>query len=293
METRQERSKEHPNTYMVQDRSNQEELTRLRIQDQMLTTRMGGVLPEQADPTRFHRVIDVGCGMGGWLIALAQSYPTINLLAGVDVSASMVKAARAQAEEEGISNRVEFHVMDALRMIEFPKNYFDLVNHRLNFSYLRKWNWPNLLQEYQRIARPGAVIRITEPNILAESNSEALSQLSDLALDAFWNAGHFFTPGREGVIGALPELFHQQGLSDVQTRIVNITYTADTETLPAFIDDNRLLFRTILPFLHKWTRVPFDYDRIYQQALAEMARPDFRAWFRLMTVWGTNTHADE
>ena len=88
METGQERSKEHPNTYMVQDRSrNQEELTRLRIQDQMLTTRMGGPLPDQADPTRFHRVIDIGCGTGGWLIALAKAYPTIDLLAGVDVSA--------------------------------------------------------------------------------------------------------------------------------------------------------------------------------------------------------------
>jgi hypothetical protein len=33
--------KEQPSTYFVQDRSNEEELTRLYIQDQMLTAGMG------------------------------------------------------------------------------------------------------------------------------------------------------------------------------------------------------------------------------------------------------------
>ncbi len=39
--------KEYPNTYFVEDRSNQEELTRVQIQDQLLTKGMGGVFPEQ------------------------------------------------------------------------------------------------------------------------------------------------------------------------------------------------------------------------------------------------------
>jgi hypothetical protein len=42
---------ERPSTYFVQDRHSKEDLTRLIIQDQMLTTSMGGVLPEQTDPT--------------------------------------------------------------------------------------------------------------------------------------------------------------------------------------------------------------------------------------------------
>lgn len=57
---------EHPSTYFVQDRSNQEEFDRLVIQDRMMTTSMGGVLPEQSDPSLFQRVLDVGCGTGGW-----------------------------------------------------------------------------------------------------------------------------------------------------------------------------------------------------------------------------------
>ncbi len=37
---------EHPSTYTVQDLSGGEELNRLQIHDQVLTTCMGGVLPE-------------------------------------------------------------------------------------------------------------------------------------------------------------------------------------------------------------------------------------------------------
>lgn len=46
--------------------------------------------------------------------------------------------------------------MDALGGLELPSGYFDLVNQRLGWSFLRTWDWPNLLNEYQRIAREGA-----------------------------------------------------------------------------------------------------------------------------------------
>src|SRR5713101_8679776 len=84
------RSNDNPNTYFVQDRANRKELTRLAVQDQMLTAGMGGVLPEQADPTLFRRMLDVGCGTGGWLIEAAQTYPTMSLV-GIDISRNMIE----------------------------------------------------------------------------------------------------------------------------------------------------------------------------------------------------------
>jgi hypothetical protein len=51
---------ERPSTYFVQDRRNKEEFTRVTIQGQMITASMGGVLPEQADPTIFRHILDVG-----------------------------------------------------------------------------------------------------------------------------------------------------------------------------------------------------------------------------------------
>ncbi len=66
---------DYPRTYFVQNRAKRDELTRLHMQDAILTSGMGGVLPEQPDPPSFHDILDVGCGtVGCWLIE-AASHP--------------------------------------------------------------------------------------------------------------------------------------------------------------------------------------------------------------------------
>src|SRR6185312_10256299 len=222
-----EHKREQPNTYVVPDRSHQDELNRLQIQDHLFTATMGGVLSEQPDPTIFSRVLDVGCGTGGWLIELAQTMPACTLLVGVDASRKFVEYARAQAEAAQVSDRVEFHVADALRMLEFPTSFFDLVNHRAGMGWLRTWDWRKLLEEYQRVCRPGGVVRITESE-WAVSNSPALTRLSDLIVQAFSNAGHLFTPTRDGLTSKLASLLQQHGVQQVQARVSTLHYQAGT-----------------------------------------------------------------
>jgi hypothetical protein len=47
------------------------------------------------------------------------------------------------------------------------------------------------------------------------------------------------------------------------------------------------LYRTLRPFLQKWTRIPEDYDATYRQALVEMQQADFVATWRFHTAWGS------
>ena len=90
----------------------------------------------------FRRVLDVGCGTGGWLTQTARTYPTIAQFIGVDVSAAMVRYARTQIEQNGaLARRVEFATMDVLLKLEFPDHFFSLVNERFGLSYLRTWDW--------------------------------------------------------------------------------------------------------------------------------------------------------
>lgn len=189
MSTPTDPGREHPSTYTVQDLSSGEELNRLQIHDRVLTTCMGGVLPEQPDPTIFRRVLDVGCGTGGWLIEAARTYPNLSLLVGVDISNKMLDYARVQARALQVDDRVEFRQMDALRMLEFPTSYLDLVNERSGMSWLRTWDWPKFLQECQRVTRRGVVVRVTEFTLVAESTSPALRRLVELAIEAFYQSG--------------------------------------------------------------------------------------------------------
>jgi len=279
--------REHPSTYTVQDRSNEEELIRLQIQDQMITAGMGGVLPEQPDPTTFKRVLDVGCGTGGWLIETAKTYPNISLLVGVDVSGRMLDYARTQAETQQVNDRVQFASMDALRMLEFPADYFDLVNQRFAVSWLRTWDWPKLLQEYCRVARPGGVIRITESDMVIDnSGSPAMTRLFAIFLDALFQAGHYFTQDKNGVLSQLARLLRQHGVENVQTRAYTLEYRAGTPAGQHFFEDMKRAFRTTLPFMQKWSHVPDDYEATYQQMLREMQEPDFVAPWNLLTAWG-------
>lgn len=287
MSTSPNQKPEYPSTYFVQDRSNQEELKRLQIQDQMLTASMGGVLPEQPDRTAFARVLDVGCGTGGWLIELAQTTPSCTMLVGIDASRTYVEYARAQAVAAHVDDRVEFHVMDALRMLEFPTDFFDLVNHRAATSWLRTWDWPKLLQEYQRVTHPDGVVRITEPDWVVESRSPADARLAELWPQAFYQAGHFFTPTSDGVTSKLAHLLSQHGLLDVKTRPLRLEYRVGTPEWQSFFENRKLGYRTALPFLRKWIRVPDDYEELYQQMLDELQQPDFVATVGLLTAWGT------
>jgi ubiquinone/menaquinone biosynthesis C-methylase UbiE len=278
--------RKHPSTYFMQDRSNEEELARLQIQDQMLTASMGGVLPEQSDPTSFQRILDVGCGTGGWLIEAAKTYPTLSLLVGVDISGEVLDYARTQAKAQQVSERIEFHQMDALRMLEFPDESFDLVNQRFGFSYLRTWDWPKLLQEYRRVTRPGGVIRVTEAAFMSESSSPALNRLNHLCLQALYQAGHFFTPDKNGVTSHLVRLLHQYGLKNAQAHTCMLEYRSGTPEGHLLYEDMKHLYRIMVPFIHKWSRVPDDYQQTYQQMLSEMQQPDFAVIWPLLTAWG-------
>jgi ubiquinone/menaquinone biosynthesis C-methylase UbiE len=279
------RRSDNPSTYFVQDRKNGKELTRLMIQDRLLTAGMGGVLAEQPDPTIFRRVLDVGCGTGGWLVEAAQAYPEMSLV-GIDISHRMIKYARAHAEAHHVDGRVEFHVMDALQEIELPVAFFDLVNLRLGMSFLRTWDWPKMLGALLRVTRPGGVVRITESEFVSQNDSPALTRLTQMGLSAFYRAGHLFTEETAGVTRHLASLLDQLGCEHVQTKDHIMDYWIGTVEGEVYCEDMMLLFQSLRPFIQKWGNLSRDYEAVYRQALEEMRQPDFHATWNMLTAWG-------
>jgi ubiquinone/menaquinone biosynthesis C-methylase UbiE len=282
--------KESESTYVVQDRSNQDEMARLKVLDKLLTTGMGGVLPELDDSTlsRLRRVLDVGCGTGGWLIETARTYPQIEKLVGADISSTMTTYACVQAEESHLAKRVRFVTMDALRLLEFPDASFDLVNQRQGVSWIRTWEWSKILWEYQRLTRAGGIIRITEGSEIVP-NTPAYTKFLSIVHEAFYNAGRLFSRSGDGLTEELPRLMTKHGVENVQTQVHTLIYRAGTVEGQIFYENVLYGLRVSLPFLQKWTNIPSDYQEICQQVLEEVQQPDFVATQTLLTAWGTRS----
>ncbi len=291
MPTRRSPRKENPGTYFVKERKNEKELTRLTIQDRMITAGMGGVLPEQADSTVFRRMLDVGCGTGNWLLEVAQTYPEVSLV-GIDIGQRMVRCARSQAKVHQIHDRVEFHVMDVLGPLGFPAASFDLVNLRFGLSFVRTWEWPKMLNELLRVTRPGGVVRLTDTEVILQSNSPALMQLLGMALCALFRAGHLFTQESTGLTGHLAGLLDQCGCEQVQTKAHAMKFRAGTPEGEAYYQDMMFMAQTLRPFIQKCGCGDPDYMTIYQQALKEMRHPDFCVTWNILTVWGSKPELD-
>jgi ubiquinone/menaquinone biosynthesis C-methylase UbiE len=252
----------------------------------MVTTSMGGILPEQTNTSGLRRILDVACGPGGWLISVAKESPAISQLVGVDISPKMIEYAQKQAQAEKVGDRTKFLVMDVQRALTFPDDHFDLVNQRSATSFLRTWDWSKLLSELLRITRPGGIVRLTEPDLMPVSNTPAFTRHVDLMVEAFYNSGHLFTANRQAVPNELPCLLHRFGLQNIQKRDIPIEYRAGTPEGQLAFENTRIGIRTGLPFLRKWTKIPDDYEELGERALSEMQQPDFVATWNIHTIWG-------
>ncbi len=276
----------YPNTYFVQGYAAEKEAARLHIQDGIITRAMGGVLPEQQQPSRFQDILDIGCGTGGWLIELASAVPPPSLLVGIDVNKPMLAYAVTQAKAQQVSDRIQWREMDALNPLDFPSETFALVNLRFGSSFVRTWDWQNLLSECRRVCKAGGVIRITDADLRVKNASPALNQLFDLIVEAFYRAGYLFTQQGDGVISQLAPLLERAGLQNVETRVWVRERQAATAEGQTSVEDIKHLLRTIAPFLQKWTRVPDNYNLLCRQALKDMQQPDFVMTSTLLTCWG-------
>lgn len=277
--------KELSSTYFVQDRQSERELLRVRSQDRMITEAMGGVLPEQANPMQFRRILDIGSGSGGWAIEVARTYPEA-IIVGIDISTRMVEYARKQAAEQGVEEHVEFHVMDALRILEFPDKSFDLVNLRFGISFMRTWDWPRLIQEMRRVTHSDGTIRLTDNDIHHQSNSQALRQLQEIGVHTLFRAGNLFTEEGSGLIDHLPSLLKQHGCRDVKSKAYGLEFHAGMEQTQLYYDDMAHAFQTTRPFIRKWGCEPANYDDIYREAIASIQQSDFHVTWHFLTAWG-------
>jgi len=151
------------------------------------------------------RVLDVGCGTGGTMRALAASLPGVGAVVGLDVSEAMLAEARARANAS--SAPLEFVPGDAHEM-PFPDGSFDAAYSTRVFEIVRDPR--RVLAEMARVLRPGGrlVVNGIDMDAWVIDSSER-----DVTRRIFHYASDFETNGWAG--RQLPGWCKELGLTDL------------------------------------------------------------------------------
>jgi SAM-dependent methyltransferase len=115
-------------------------------------------LPQLAsDLSRGGHVVDIHCGGGRWLVAMARRFPDLQLV-GVEFEADSVARARATVAEAGLEDRIEIRqgkAKDPGRIGEYDLAYFQYALHQLDDA-------PGVLRAAWAALRPGGRILVLD-----------------------------------------------------------------------------------------------------------------------------------
>lgn len=276
----------HTHEGYVVDAENAAEMARLMLQDHMLTTALGGLIPELSDLSTIYQVLDIGCGPGGWLLDLATQCPHLQGT-GIDISQLMIDYANTLATSKGLST-LQFRVMDATGPLDFPDNTFDLINARILTGFLSREQWTELLSECFRITRPGGILRLTEVE-WGFTNSTGLDALTGLAALGNFRVGHSFSPSGRTIstTPVLRLLQRRAGYQEIESSAHAIDFSAGTPLHESSVQNNLVFHKLIQPFLVQMgLSTQGELDTLHAQMEAEFESEEFCGIDYYLTVWG-------
>ncbi len=163
----------------------------------VIVEEIGELLPvkllAECDLSRARSVLEIGCGTGEWLRAMAQQYPDLQCI-GIDEDELQVKAANALAYRDGLA-QVTFlaHPSNDIPLTLFPEASFDLVNLSFLSRYVLTTDYPSLARMCAALCRAGGIVCWTEAE-LPITTSVAFERLTLLVCEALQRAGQSFIP---------------------------------------------------------------------------------------------------
>lgn len=135
------------------------------------------------DLARGGRVVDIHCGGGRWLIAMAQRFPALELV-GIELEPDSVARARANVEAAGLADRIEIRhaKASALTEPEFDVAYFQYALHQLHDPVKVLRSAAGALREHGRIL----VLDWLLPSTLEEFRTRQGELIAGVQLDELY-----------------------------------------------------------------------------------------------------------
>jgi ubiquinone/menaquinone biosynthesis C-methylase UbiE len=167
------------------------------------------------------RLLDVGCGLGDDVRALAALVGASGMVVGLDNSERLLEVARSRSAE--IEHAGAF-VHGDMHHLPFDDAAFD--GCRCERVLLHSAAPAQVVGEMLRVVRPGGRIVVTEPDL--DTLIFHATQQAVVRRVTHWHSDRV----RSGTVGhQLPEIFQRHGLQDVRI-VPTVAHTSQLSTYP-------------------------------------------------------------
>ena len=204
------------------------------------------------DITRFHNVLDFGCGSGRVIRWFGDIVDRTDLI-GVDISSDAIDWC---SQNIPFAN---FHIGPSLPPLNFPEKSFDLIYGISVFTHLNQEFESAWIGELGRLICPGGLLLLS-----FHGDDKALRVLSADEYRKFKRRGFLYKPGRGASVDGLPDFYQVAFHSD---RYVRSKWGKGFRVLGQFehgpmyeqklvILERSNFFRPILPFRKYIEKLP-------------------------------------
>ena len=223
-------------------------------------------------------LLDIGCGPGTITLGLAHAVAPGHVT-GIDHDREHVEAARALAEERGVTN-VSFQLGNAISL-SFEDNTFEAVFENNLFTHLAQ-DAVQAAQEAYRVLKPGGFLAVRDvdaDSVVWGHRSEAIKQLDKLFIAWHKSRGSDITIGKR-----LPSILRGAGFKDTVKSV-----SADTKGNP---DETRSHADITISLLEG----PFGRDIVEKgwgdEATVEHLKESIQAWGEHPDAFFANVHVE-
>lgn len=190
------------------------------------SSRMRRFIPEHKDLffaylglNKSSKVLDVGCGPGTFTRYLAAYINKPGIVCGLDRDAAFISFARRKAEEEKISDLVQYQTGDACSL-PYENNFFDTVTSYTVIEHIA--DTEKFIKEKTRVCKKGGIVSVMgvmSPNKTHEQVPGATGRLETLYKKLYTITAAAETEHRIGKcfkIEDTPAMLQKTGLKNIR-----------------------------------------------------------------------------
>lgn len=261
------------------------ERIRLLKQD-MLINEYAEELPDGYVPRRGDRIGDFAAGTCGWIRGIYRKYPYIELHA-IDNSIPIIEEAKTHELTKNKKN-VHFHTMDVLQPLDFPDNFFDVVNMRCSVGFMPKEMWIPVLKEYYRICKPGGILRLTEASVTEIAAAPAYHRMQRALMNLAWKFGKSFAETETAQMPMLFRFVREAGfVKDIRSQCVMIDISSGADAHDLVTENFEMVYLGLKdPLLKIGAMSEEEFDRTFKEVQAEFRDPAFAGLWYVASVQG-------